>query len=122
MMIQEKIQEKLVRDRIPQIIRETGGVPVIRVANDDEYRRLLRDKLLEEVEEFLSTDDPGELADVLEVLFALASDLGMAPDRLEAVRSEKKSERGGFHDRIVWSGNRPVTWARPTMPDSPHRL
>ncbi len=82
-------QTKLVRDRIPQIIRDGGGQPLVRVADGEEYRALLRAKLVEEVQEFLASDDPEELADVLEVLHALASDLGLDGDPCgEAARGE----------------------------------
>ncbi len=101
-------QAKLVRDKIPQIIRDTGAEPVTRVADVEEYRKLLRAKLVEEVEEFLSSDDPNELADVLEVLLALAGDLGVDQDHLEKLRTAKAVQRGGFADRIVWSGNAPT--------------
>jgi predicted house-cleaning noncanonical NTP pyrophosphatase (MazG superfamily) len=101
-------QAKLVRDKIPQIIRDTGAEPVTRVADAEEYRDLLRAKLVEEVDEFLASDDPNELADVLEVLLALAGDLGVDRDHLEKLRTAKAFERGGFADRIVWSGNAPA--------------
>jgi predicted house-cleaning noncanonical NTP pyrophosphatase (MazG superfamily) len=101
-------QSKLVRDKIPQIIRDMGTEPVTRVADAEEYRGLLRAKLVEEVEEFLVSEDPSELADVLEVLLALAGDLGVDRDHLEKLRIAKAFERGGFADRIVWSGNAPA--------------
>ena len=100
---------KLVRDRIPQINREDGAEPVTYTAGRQEYRDRLRDKLGEEVAEFLEADDakaPEELADVLEVVHALATDLGVDPRQLEKIREVKASERGGFADRIVWTGNR----------------
>jgi predicted house-cleaning noncanonical NTP pyrophosphatase (MazG superfamily) len=99
---------KLVRDKIPQIIRAQGGEPIVRIAEAVEYRELLRAKLAEEVHEVLAADDadaPGELADVLEVVLALAADLGMNGRQLESLRAAKAAERGGFADRIVWSGN-----------------
>jgi len=98
-------QAKLVRDKIPQIIRDTGAEPVVAIADAEEYRGLLRAKLVEEVEEFLASDDPNELADVLEVLLALAGELGVDRDQLEKLRTAKVFERGAFGDRIVWSGN-----------------
>jgi predicted house-cleaning noncanonical NTP pyrophosphatase (MazG superfamily) len=102
-------QAKLVRDKIPQIIRETGAEPRIRTATEDEFRALLRVKLREEVDEFLdSDDDPAELADILEVLLALVDSLGFDHEHLEKLRTAKASERGGFADRIVWSGNDPA--------------
>ena len=100
---------KLVRDRIPQIIREDGAEPDYYIADPAEYRRRLRDKLGEEVTEFLAADDehaPEELADVLEVVRALAADLGISAGQLEKIREAKKRERGGFGGRIVWTGNR----------------
>lgn len=102
-------QGKLIRDKIPAIIRAKGQQPIIRVADVTEYRFLLRAKLSEEVSEFLaSDDDPEELADILEVLLALAEYIGTGPEQLEKLRVVKAQERGGFAERIVWSGNRPA--------------
>jgi predicted house-cleaning noncanonical NTP pyrophosphatase (MazG superfamily) len=102
-------QGKLVRDKIPQIIRSKGLEPVIYTASTGEYAARLRDKLREEVEEFLSSDnDPEELADVLEVLYALAEQAGTDRQQLEKLRAVKAEDRGGFADRIIWSGNRPA--------------
>ncbi|MFF1343910.1 nucleoside triphosphate pyrophosphohydrolase [Streptomyces sp. NPDC058290] len=100
---------KLVRDRIPQIIRADGAEPEVYVADPDEYRQRLRAKLTEEVAEYMEADEthaPEELADVLEVAFALAADLGVDPDQLEKLRASKAEQRGGFSERIVWTGNR----------------
>ncbi|MEU3268109.1 nucleoside triphosphate pyrophosphohydrolase [Streptomyces bacillaris] len=100
---------KLVRDWIPQIIREDGVEPVTYIAGREEYRGRLRDKLGEEVAEFLEADEdsaPEELADVLEVVHALAMDLGVDAGQLEKIREAKARERGSFADRIVWTGNR----------------
>ena len=100
---------KLVRDRIPQIIRANGAEPITYTAGPAEYRRRLRDKLSEEVAEFLAADDasaPGELADVLEVVHAIAAHLGVDADQLQKIRSAKARERGAFADRIIWTGNR----------------
>jgi predicted house-cleaning noncanonical NTP pyrophosphatase (MazG superfamily) len=100
-------QGKLVRDKIPQIIRSKGLEPVICTASTEEYATRLRDKLREEVEEFIaSDDDPEELADILEVLYALAGQAGTDRQQLEKLRAAKAAERGGFDNRIIWSGNR----------------
>ncbi|MCY0932159.1 nucleoside triphosphate pyrophosphohydrolase [Streptomyces sp. H27-H1] len=48
---------------------------------------------------------PEELADILEVAYALAADLGVSPEQLENIRAAKASQRGGFTKRIVWTGN-----------------
>jgi predicted house-cleaning noncanonical NTP pyrophosphatase (MazG superfamily) len=100
---------KLVRDKIPQIIRSKGQEPVVYVADTDEYSLRLRDKLREEVEEYLASDnDREELADILEVLYALARQTGTDQQQLEKVRATKAEERGGFADRIIWFCNRQV--------------
>ena len=99
---------KLVRDKIPQLIRSTGAEPSIRIARPAEYSRLLRDKLAEEVLEFLGSDDDlSELADVLEVVLALTRDLGYSPGHLEQLRIRKAAERGSFTSRYIWYGNAP---------------
>ena len=98
-------EARLVRDKVPLIMRRRGEHPIVRTAEPYEYAGLLRAKLVEEVEEFLDTDDPHELADVMEVLLALGRILGCDSADLERMRSEKANERGGFADRLVWSGN-----------------
>ncbi|GLW66527.1 hypothetical protein Arub01_47710 [Actinomadura rubrobrunea] len=93
--------EKLVRDRIPDIIRASGREPSVRVVGDGEYASLLRAKLYEEVAEYVACGDAEELADVLEVVHALAALHGVAPEELERRRAAKAAERGGFADRLV---------------------
>ena len=98
---------KLVRDRIPEIIRSEGLEPVVRTASPGEYAERLRDKLREEVAEFLDSDNNlEELADILEVTYALAELAGSDREQLEALRAAKAEERGAFAGRLVWSGNR----------------
>lgn len=91
---------KLVRDKIPDIIAAKGETSVTHIADDAEYRQQLDKKLGEEVEEFLQSHDPDELADVLEVIHAPATLLaGM--DDIEARRQRKHEARGGFTQRII---------------------
>ncbi|MFF9478102.1 hypothetical protein [Streptomyces sp. NPDC014733] len=97
------------RDEIPRLLREDGADPHIYAAGPEEYRWRLRRKLGEEVVEFFAADDdaaPEELADVMEVVLALAEDLGVGAAQLEKIREAKARERGGFRDRAVWMGNR----------------
>jgi predicted house-cleaning noncanonical NTP pyrophosphatase (MazG superfamily) len=104
---------KLVRDKIPQIIRSKGQEPVIHTADIEEYSIRLRDKLREEVEEYLASDnDREELADILEVLYALARQTGTDQEQLEKLRAAKAEERGGFADRIIWFYNQRATAAQ----------
>ncbi|MFI0373517.1 hypothetical protein ACH35V_37145 [Actinomadura sp. 1N219] len=93
--------EKLVRDRIPEIIRKDGRRPETRVAGPDEHAALLRAKLYEEAGEYVASGDPGELSDLLEVVHALAAVHGISPEELEEQRSAKAVIRGGFVNRIV---------------------
>lgn len=92
---------KLVRDRIPEIVRANGREPVTEIADAERYEELLREKLTEEVAEFLESGEVEELADVMEVLHALAQAAGVSPAELERIRAEKAAERGGFATRIV---------------------
>lgn len=93
--------QKLVRDKIPEIIRQNGDEAVIRVAESEEYRSALKDKLLEESREYIESEKPEELADTIEVIYKLAALQGVTPDRLERLRQEKREARGGFDNRII---------------------
>ena len=92
---------KLVRDRIPEIIAAAGHHPRTRVLDDAEYTAQLRRKLVEEVEEFITSNDAEELTDILEVLFAIASQMGIDPQLLDELRRSKKDKRGGFEAKIL---------------------
>ena len=92
---------KLVRDRIPEIIRAGGGAPITHVASNEEYGLRLDEKLLEEIEEFFGSREPEELADILEVVFALAAHAGISREELERLRAKKAEERGAFTQRII---------------------
>jgi predicted house-cleaning noncanonical NTP pyrophosphatase (MazG superfamily) len=97
---------KLVRDKIPEIIYANGEIACLSVVDDGEYHFLLRRKLEEEVHEYLESDSAEELADILEVLYALASCTGLNEDALERLRKAKADDRGRFLQRIVWHGSR----------------
>lgn len=90
---------KLVRDRIPEIIEKNGETAVTRTLGAEEYRAALLQKLEEEVAECRENPCAEELADIQEVILALAADLGVTPEELEAVRAEKAQKRGGFAKR-----------------------
>jgi predicted house-cleaning noncanonical NTP pyrophosphatase (MazG superfamily) len=102
-MKKEKIHNKLVRDKIPQIISEHNVECFTRILNNAEYLKSLNAKLKEEVDEFLQSNEESwleELADVLEVMRALLAVKGISFDDLEIVRKEKLKKRGGFAERI----------------------
>lgn len=93
---------KLVRDKIPQIIKAHGCVPSTHIAGDDEYWEKLVEKLQEELTEFsASNGDPNELADMLEVIYAICEFKGISRKGLEKVRKEKEQKRGAFKKRII---------------------
>jgi predicted house-cleaning noncanonical NTP pyrophosphatase (MazG superfamily)/predicted RNase H-like nuclease len=95
-----KIYNKLVRDKIPQIIEESGKKCDIKIVPKEEHTKLLEEKLKEEVNEFLEDKNLEELADVMEVLFGLAQNLGYSEDDLIEKRLTKRNERGGFKEGI----------------------
>ncbi|WP_232835597.1 NUDIX domain-containing protein [Actinocorallia populi] len=105
-------REKLVRDLIPQLMRQAGKEPDIRVAERSARCGLLLAKLYEEADEFAADPSPGELADLLEVVLALAGEIGCGAAELERVRAAKAAERGGFAEGYVLRGvvppDRPV--------------
>ena len=92
---------KLVRDNIPDINRENGDTCKTKTVTGEELRTALREKLCEEVAEFLADESLEELADILEVIHALSVDLGASPDRLDEICAEKYIERGGFEKGIM---------------------
>ncbi|XRQ16132.1 hypothetical protein ACN3XK_36255 [Actinomadura welshii] len=98
---EEARKEKLVRDRIPEIVRATGRRPETRTASPGEYSALLHAKLYEEADEYTAAEDPAELSDLLEVIHALGALHGLTPRDLEQQRSAKEDERGGFSNRLV---------------------
>ncbi|NBG88687.1 nucleoside triphosphate pyrophosphohydrolase [Isachenkonia alkalipeptolytica] len=92
---------KLVRDRIPEMIKEAGKTPVTKVIPEEEMESYLIQKLEEEIREFKETRDFEELADLLEVIDALAKLRGDDLFSLERIKADKKTERGGFEERIL---------------------
>jgi len=95
-------RDKLVRDKIPQIIKDGGSIPIIHIADDLEYWERLKAKLQEEVDEVLKdTNVNEELADVLEVVHAILVFKGTTFKELEQIRLKKKEKRGGFKNKII---------------------
>jgi len=94
---------KLVRDLIPDIIRATGRVPVVRRLSDEDYRTALRVKAQEELDELVDAtggDLVEELADLHEVLRGIAAHDGIAWSAVEAAATAKRATRGGFDERV----------------------
>ena len=95
---------KLVRDRIPEILDEKGVSYEKRIASEEEYKTELIKKLAEEVAEFSNEGDPEELADILEVIESIKK-LPEYANVLE-LQQKKKNERGGFEQRIILKGEK----------------
>ncbi len=96
-----KTYYKLVRDRIPEMIEAGGGSCTTEILPQDAYLQMLRKKLQEELDEYLQSGDPEELADLLEVMQATALAQNIAWEEVEALRQKKKAARGGFEKRIL---------------------
>ena len=95
------VYNKLIRDNIPEIIQAKGGKAQIRVLSSEEYPRYLEAKLDEEVLEFHSDHTAEELADILEVVYALAANLGVSKEQLQALYQQKRESRGGFEKKLL---------------------
>ncbi len=91
-----KEYNKLVRDKIPEIIRETGKSCTTRILTEDEYLRMLDAKFDEELAEYRKDRNIEELVDLMEVIRAAAVAMGHTYDELEKAREEKARKRGGF--------------------------
>ena len=99
----ERIYNKLVRDNIPKIIKENNEEPIIRVLNNMEYKKELEKKLYEEYQEVLDasgSDRLEELADMLEVIRALAKLEDKELEDIIEIANNKNQIRGSFNDKI----------------------
>lgn len=92
---------KLIRDKIPEIIESKGGKAQMRVLTDEEYPLYLEAKLDEEVGEYHRDHTPEELADILEVVYALADSIGCSKEELLEIYQRKHDARGGFEKKLL---------------------
>ena len=92
---------KLVRDKIPEYIRKKGGNPVTHIADKAEYWQKLKEKLLEEFEEFKEDESSEEFVDLLEVIDAMAEYKNFDYKAIEEIRKKKAEKRGKFKNRII---------------------
>jgi len=95
-----RVLNKLARNNIHENLAAKGGTAVTRILSDEEYKIALFKKLQEEVAEFLETPIPEELADIQEVINALAPIIARSTQELERVRLEKLKIRGGYNKKI----------------------
>lgn len=95
------LYHKLVRDRIPEIIASSGRRCDIRILDDEAYLDALDQKLSEELAEYQESKSMEELADLLEVIHAVARARGSSMEEIESIRVKKASQRGAFDKRIL---------------------
>lgn len=100
-MPEVKVYNKLVRDRIPEIIRASGAKCTTETLPPERYIAMLDAKLQEELSEYQESKSLEELADLLEVMGAVVKARGYTWEQLRQVRMKKREERGGFEKRIL---------------------
>ncbi|MCR4275260.1 MAG: nucleoside triphosphate pyrophosphohydrolase [Candidatus Wolfebacteria bacterium] len=94
--------DKLVRDKIPEYIKAKGGVPIFHIANNDEYWQKLKEKLQEEITEFLNDDtNVSEIADILDVIDAICEYRKFDKKEIDEIKKKKAEERGKFKKKII---------------------
>jgi predicted house-cleaning noncanonical NTP pyrophosphatase (MazG superfamily) len=102
------IYNKLIRDKIPEIINQSNRNFEVTTIPDDEFDISLREKLVEEAQEAIKSNNDNlitELADIYEIILALIKIHGIKPEELETVRLHRLKERGGFKKRLklLWT-------------------
>ena len=95
------VYNKLVRDRIPEIIESSGKTCRTSVLSEADYIRMLDRKLTEELAEYQESKSLEELADLIEVIAAAAKSRGCSWEQLLEIRDRKRAQRGGFEERIL---------------------
>lgn len=93
--------DKIVRDSIPNIIRAKGERATTHIANGDERKTKLQEKLQEEVKEYLESGRLEELADIIEVIHGICAMHAISIEDIEALRKYKAEVRGGFNQAVV---------------------
>lgn len=93
--------DKLIRDKIPEIIEQSGKNCIVEVMDNDTYLEYLDQKLNEELAEYQQDKSVEELADLLEVIYAAAVVRGYSVEDLERIRVEKSEKRGAFEKRLL---------------------
>ncbi len=95
-----KIYNKLVRDKIPNIIEDDNRKAVTRILNSEEYKKELNKKLQEEVNEYFRDDNVEELADIVEVIYGILDEKQVSIAEFESIRKKKVEKRGAFKNKI----------------------
>ncbi len=101
----KEIYNKLIRDRIPEIIEKNGSKSKVRVLDDEKYKEELLKKIIEEAKEVLETKGDRkeltkEVGDVLEIIDYLVKVFGLDSEEIEKMRKERKESKGGFDKKL----------------------
>ncbi|PLR96802.1 nucleoside triphosphate pyrophosphohydrolase [Bacillus sp. T33-2] len=95
---------KIVRDKIPELLKKQGKSCEVQVLSDKEYILKLKEKLKEDTDQFLNAHESqniGEMADIIEVIYAIAEHRGITEAEVDFTRQIKRKQRGGFKKRIL---------------------
>ena len=92
---------KLVRDKIPDIIESSDKQAIWSIASDDVYYQKLKEKLVEELDEFLKSDAVDELADLVEVVEAMLATKLVTLSQFNDIRAKKNQQKGAFTKKII---------------------
>jgi len=95
-----KTFNKLIRDKIPEIIEKAGNNYEIEVLDDEEYIKALNDKLEEELDEYKASKEIMELVDLVEIIYAILDYKNISRAEFQKMRKEKQKERGGFEKKL----------------------
>ena len=94
------VYNKAIRDKIPEIIKESGGNCDIKALSDEKFLIELDKKLGEELQEYYESKSVEELADIVEVIQKIATLRGSSLEEFEKIRLEKVKKRGGFEKNL----------------------
>lgn len=95
-----KLYNKLVRDKIPEIITKDNRKPIITILDNKDYLVELNKKIQEEVQEYLESNNIEELADIVEVIYGILDAKNISMEEFEKVRKSKVQKRGAFQEKI----------------------
>lgn len=95
-----KIYNKLVRDRIPELMLKEHELPTTRILSDEEYIQELNKKLRDEVNVYLENENVEEMVDILEVVRAILDYKGVTYEELEEKRIKKANKKGAFKEKV----------------------
>ncbi len=102
--MRRKIYNKLIRDKIPEIIKKNKAVPKVLVLNAKQFKIALKEKLIEEAKELLAAKTNkeilNELADIFELLESIALNNNITMNQIKKQKEKKKKEQGGFDKKL----------------------